>query len=514
MRKIICLILAVLMLVMLLVSCKDNGKDNETTGGDSNVVEEEVGLFDATEMKARHLAEGKVMNILCWNANHSEFEVTEDQITVNELNASVFERDNQVKNALGISKIIYNARQDGSSYAEEYVRYVESVVTNGDADVDIIATYSRTAGLCSQKGFFNPINYYDKYINLKNSWYPQQLFEEIAVKNNIYYVTGDISPNLLYYMYGFIFNKELMEKLGIDYNAYYEMSKAGEWTLEEMYKLCEYYEDTDSDGKKSVGDGYGFRSYYYNVDAFYNGSNLQLVDVNNGAEKVEDLIVISPDYGSSKAIDICDELGAFFTSDYAYVKEENMPKTFAQTRNTIGMLARIRFIGIDIQTLDEKLPVGILPVPKYDNNQQDYRCITGNPFSLWGVFSGNLDLEKEESAAGFIEYMGYFGKEHTTEAVFEDTFLGRYADQPDDAETFNTIRRTTAFDIGRIFAAVISPNGYMSEQWSKCACNGAKWNTIYIANVRNYSLRAKTASEDFWKLAEVLKNPYEFPYGE
>ncbi len=516
MKRILSFILAVLMFTVLLVSCKDNNGGDVTTGGELSDIGPNGGdvLFDATEMKTKNEAYGRVMNVLCWNSEHKEFEITEDQITVDEVNASIYERDNQVKNRLGLSAIVYNEQQGSASYINDYVKYVERVVANQDTEVDVIATYSRTAGSCSQKGFYLPINFYDKYINLENSWYPEQLLEEIAIRDNIYYVSGDISTNLLFLTYGFVFNKELMDKLGINYNDYYTMASEGKWTLEEMYKLCTYYEDADGDGAKSVGDGYGLRSFDFHLDAFYTGSNLKLVQVNNNAEKVEDLIKVSDDYGSSKSIDLNDELGQFFGSENAYGKSDDGPKYFAQTRNTIAFVSRIRDIGRHVTILDEKLAVGILPIPKYDLNQEEYRCVAGNPFTLWGIFSGNMDLEREEAAAGFIEYMGYFGKENTTEAVFADTFLGRYADQPDDASVFTVIRRTTAFDIGRIFSMVISPNGPIADMWSDCACKGGKWAAIYRANITAYSRHAKTASQDFWNLKEELKNPYEFPYGE
>ncbi len=517
MKRVICLILVLLTVATLLVSCKDNGNDpSTTTGGGNGTVNAPTTngdvLFDPTAMKERHEAEGKIMHVLCWNSEHKEFEITEDQITVDEVNASIFERDNQVKNSLGLAAITYNEQKGSSGNEEEYAKYVERVALNGDTPVDVIATYSRSAGLCSQKGFLMPINFYDKYINLNNSWYPKQLLNEVAIKNNIYYVSGDISTNLLFLTYGFTFNKELMEKLNLDYNKYYKMVDEGKWTLDEMYALCQYYDDADGDGKKSDKDGYGLRSYNYHLDSFYTGSGLKLVEVNNNATKVEDLITISEDYGSSKSIDLNDELGAFFQSDNAYGVSDNTMGFFATTRNTIAVVTRIRDIGKYVMTLDEKLDVGILPLPKYNENQEDYRCVAGNPFTLWGIFSANYNLEMEESAAGFIEYMGYFGMENTTEAVFADTFLGRYADEPDDANVFNIIRRTTAFDIGRIFTKVISTSAAIADQWSNCACKGGKWAAIYNRYIVSYATNARKASEDFWKLSEELKNPYEFPY--
>ncbi len=514
MKRVICLLLALMMVVMILVSCKDNGEGETTTAPDveTKPLTGNDYLFDATALKARNEAENKTMYVLCWNSEHKEFEITEDQITVDEVNASIYERDNQVKNRLGLTAISYNEQTASSGNEENFAKYVERVATNGDTEVDVIAAYSRSAGLCSQKGFYLPLNFFPNYINLSNSWYPEALIEEISLKDNIYYVSGDISTNLLFLTYGFIFNKELLEKLGIDYNEYYKMVDEGKWTLDEMYKLCTYYEDADGSGGKSDLDGYGLRSFNYHLDAFYTGSNLRLVNINNKAEKVEDLITISSDYGSSKSMDLNDALGNFFASDNAYNGTSNMCQNFASTRNTIAMVTRIRDIGKHITILEDKLPVGILPIPKYDENQEDYKCVAGNPFTLWGIFSGNMDLEREEAAAGFIEYMGYYGMENTTEAVFADTFLGRYADQPDDANVFTTIRRTTSFDIGRIFTKVISPSGAIADQWSNCASKGGNWSSIYRSFIRSYTENAKIASKDFWELKEVLQDPYIYPY--
>ena len=82
MKKVLCLILALLMVSTVLLSCAQGGKEEVTTGapdqetepvgsdGD-NVVEEEK-PFDPTEMKERHEAEEKIMNVLTWNSEHDE----------------------------------------------------------------------------------------------------------------------------------------------------------------------------------------------------------------------------------------------------------------------------------------------------------------------------------------------------------------------------------------------------------------------------------------------------------
>ena len=522
MKKVLCLILALLMVSTLLVSCVNGGKDDVTTenpeqttapdsgsGEETGVAEEKP--FDATEMKKKNLDEEKVMNVLCWNSEHPEFDMLEAEIGGDSVNSAIFERNNLVKATLGISEIIWNEQKGSTNYQNEFLKYVETVAQNGDVEIDIIATYSRTAGLLSQKGFYLPVNFYPNYIDLSHSWYPVALTDEVNIGGNRYFVSGDISTNLLYLTYGFIFNKDLLTDLGVDYNYLYDLTDEGKWTLDEMFKLVgNYYQDIDQNGSKSNGDGFGLRSYNYHLDAFYTGSGLKLAEIDNNATDPNKLVIVSADYGSKKSMDLNDRLGQLFTSDNAVNQEPAAP--FAQQQNDIAEVTRIRDIREFFKDGVEDCEYGVLPLPKYDLNQTDYKCVAGNPFTLWGIYSGNYDLEREEAAAGFIEWSGYYGMYNTTEAIFEYLFKGRYADQPDDANSFDTIRRTTSFDIGRIFTSVISPNAAIADQWSKCAAIGSKWAAIYGSLIRGYSDNAKKASKDFWALKESMKNPYEFPY--
>ena len=521
MKKVLCLILALLMVSTALLSCAQGGKEEVTTGtpdqetepvgseGD-NVVKEEK-PFDPTAMKERHEAEEKIMNVLTWNSEHEEFDMLEEEAASDTVKTAIFERNNLLKAKLGLTDIIWNEQKGSTGNEESYLKYVETVAQNGDVEIDVIATYSRSAGLLSQKGFLLPVNFYPDYIDLTHSWYPEALIEEVNIGGNRYFVSGDISTNLLFLTYGFIFNKDLLTDLGVDYNYLYELSDSGKWTLEEMYKLVgNYYQDIDQNGSKNAADGFGLRSYNYHLDAFYTGSGLKLVEIDNNATDPKKLVVVSADYGSKKAIDLNDRLGQLFTSDNAI--NDNPATTFAHEQNDIAEVTRIRDIRKFFEDGVEECEYGVLPLPKYDENQQDYKCVAGNPFTLWGIYSGNYNLQQEESAAGFIEWAGYYGMLNTTEAIFEYLFKGRYADQPDDANSFDIIRRTTSFDIGRIFTKVISPNAAIADQWSNCAAIGSKWAPIYGSLIRGYSDNAKKASQDFWNLKETMKNPYEFPY--
>jgi ABC-type glycerol-3-phosphate transport system substrate-binding protein len=520
MKKFLALILLAVMLLTTLVACAEGGKEETvTTDPQESVTEPEEGNgpveekpFDATEMRDKNLASEKVMNVLCWNSEHPEFEILETEIGGDSVNAAIFERNNQVMRTLGFSEIIWTEQVATAGNETKFLKYVETVAQNGDVPIDVIASYARSTALCSQKGFLAPLNFYDKHIDLTHTWYPQSLLDEITIGGNVYFLSGDISTNLLFVTYGCIFNKDILTDIGVDYNYLYELVDKGKWTLDEMFTLTgEYYHDVDGDGKKSVKDAIGLRTQSLHVDSIYTGAGLKYAEIDNNATDSEKLVIISPDFSSKKSIDLNDRLGEIFASDYA-INDGSCAKNFAVQANSIMLISRIRDIRELFKEGVDEMDYGVLPLPKYDESQEDYKCVAANPFTLWGVYSGNYDLDSEECAAAFIEWSGYYGMYNTTEAIFEYLFKGRYAEEPDDAASFDIIRRTTSFDIGRIFAVVISPDSIMADRWSACATKGSKWATIYSTLIRGYSDNAKKASKDFWNLKETMKNPYEVSY--
>ena len=520
MKKILAFILVAVMLATALVACAKGDENNEVTTEQptDSVTESEVTgpveekPFDATEMKEKNEASDKVMNVLCWNSEHPEFEMLEEEVGGDSVNAALFERNHQTMRALGIAQIIWNEQKGSNGNEASYLKYVETVAQNGDIPIDVVATYSRSAALLSQKGFLAPVNFYKNHIDLTHSWYPQALTEEVNIGGNIYFLSGDVSTNLLFLTYGCIFNKDILVDIGVDYNYLYDFVDEGKWTLDELFKLTgDYYYDADGDGKKSAADAIGLRTNSLHVDAIYTGAGLKLAEIDNNATTADKLFIISPDYGSKKSIDLSDRLGDLFASNYA-IDEDSCERNFAVQANSIMLISRIRDIREMFKEGVDEMDYGVLPLPKYDVSQEDYKCVAANPFTIWGIYAGNFDLEAEECAAAFIEWSGYFAVHNTTDAIFEYLFKGRYADEPDDATSFDIIRRTTSFEIGRIYGRVISSSNMMADTWSSCATTTSKWATMYSSLIRGYTDGAKRASKDFWNLKETMKNPYENPY--
>jgi len=516
-QKILSFIIVLAMLLSALVACTgDKGGDETTTTltntdvttpSDSqtttNAVHKDT-LFDVNAFKASY--NGETVNILCWDSEHPEFEVKKSELAGGEpVLDAIYARNASLEDTLGV-KLSFTEHTDGASLSGEVLKYVE-MQADGGTPFDIMAMYSRSSALLSQKGHLLPVNYYPDYINLNNSWYPEALVSEINIKGNTYYVSGDISTNLLYMTYGFIFNKDVLSsnsEIGYTEDSLYKLVEEDKWTLEEMYKLIRsYWLDYDENGIKSTDDGFGLRSYNYHFDAFYTGSGLQYLTVNNSASNADKLITLSTDYTSSKAIDLADTLGDILASNNA-CNDSDSGWNFTKDRD-LSIVTRVRDIQKIHDSENNDMRYGVLPIPKYDLAQSDYKCVAGNPLTLWGISADTVDYDREVIAAGVIEYLGYLAQKETTEAIFESLFKGRYSEFPEDAASFDIIRRTTSFDIGRFFTEVISNDFGIADEWSSAVAKSQKWATKAQMLKRLFEQNILAASKDFWNLTDSLK---------
>jgi len=516
-KKIISLIMVFTMVMSMLIACaNDTGKTETTTpSGDVTTTTPSADtttsdntpkdtLFDLEAFKKAY--EGEVVSILCWDSEHPEFEVKKSELAGGEpLLDAIYTRNTELQATLGVS-LEFTEHTDGASLSPDMLKYVEMQADGGMA-FDIMAVYSRTAAVLSQKGHLLPVNYYPDYINLNNSWYPDALVNETNIKGNTYYVSGDISTNLLYMTYGFIFNKDVLSdnaSIGYTEKDLYKLVEEDKWTLEEMYKLIgNYWLDADENGVKSTADGFGLRSYNYHFDAFYTGSGMQYLTVDNAATDPAKLVVISSDYISQKAIDLADTLGDLLASNYA-CNDSDSGIHFANDKD-LSIVTRVRDIQKIHDSENSDMRYGVLPVPKYDLAQEDYKCVAGNPLTLWGISADTCDYDREVIAAGVIEYMGYLAQKETTEVIFESLFKGRYSEFPEDAASFEIIRRTTSFDIGRFFTEVIHLDFGIADEWSSAVAKSQKWATKAQMMKRLFDQGVLAASNDFWKLTDTLK---------
>lgn len=486
--RIIAALCALIMLLSCFAACAETGDETVTTENAStetpdDPVETEDPNLDKDGYLKDDLPEeldykGEVISVLYWeDVERPEFEILEEETGVDMVKDAIYNRNLAVEDRLGVS-FEWTGVKGNNSNRSGFASYVQNCYSGGTY-YDIIATYSRTSAMLCVSGLLEDLNRIeDSYLNFSQPWWPECMVDTCSIDDSLFFVSGDISTNILHFMYAIYYNMDLLNDLQLPDPVAMVDNKT--WTLDALIEMTsDLYVDLDQDGSVSGGDQYGFCSSYFHLDAFYSGSGLRLVE-----DDPEDILKISDDFYSQKSIDLADKLGAWFNSGNCYVSrrsdtfDEDQPfvegnAVFIQNR---VYLADAQYAAGTGPMREVEWDFGILPTPLYDESQENYITLLGNPITLWSVMTNARD---PQMSSAVIECLASEAYRKTSPALFENNMKYRYtpdsAGKGDSARMFDIVRENINFDLGRIFSNSLS---YMSEMPSDAAANRTSWATI------------------------------------
>ena len=284
--------------------------------------------------------------------------------------------------------------------------------------------------------------------------------ETATIGDKMYFVTGDVSVNSIHQMYTIFYNKDLITNYNLVEPAQYVQE--GNWTIETFQALTtDLYQDLDGSNSANEGDIYGFTSLNWHFDAIYYGAGLKQ------AEKDPDnLIKISDDYFSEKAISLADTIGTWVKKGDVYINSTYYDDVFLAGNSVMSMS---RHKDIAEALVDTDIKYGIAPIPKYNAEQENHITCVGNPVSFYAIYTLSEDINR---AAAVLECWASEAYRLTSPALFETTFKLRYSETTIESEMYDIIRAGITFDIGRLFNSSL---GAMSDQWDNCAIEGGSW---------------------------------------
>ena len=213
--RLLSLLLAVLMIAALgvvFVSCDDDGNGNGTgltmEGYDENGLEMD-------RLGTGHNYGGETVYVLAWGEGYQqerEFEV--EGISGNSVDDAVVQRNTQIEGRLNV-ELDFSFTPGSNPYRNQFTKYVEAAYNSqGKQPIDIIATYTRTAGMLAQRGYLKdiaklPLTDEENWLDFDMPWWPSNFMEELSFGDSTYFVTGDISSSVPYMMTCIFVNKLL-----------------------------------------------------------------------------------------------------------------------------------------------------------------------------------------------------------------------------------------------------------------------------------------------------------------
>ena len=497
MKHISRILIAILIIAMMLptvLSCAVTGGSDQTTEAaiteapalDATTAAEET-MFALSDIPDDLKFTGETIKFLYWqDVENPEFFV-EDQ-NGEAVNDAIWSRNAKVEEQFGITLEFTGTPGNYNNQSAFINQCVNSTQSGADAH-DFFCGYSMTGATLMCEGIAQDLTDYS-IIEFDKPWWPASLIDKATIKDGVYFASGDISTNFIYMMYLCVFNKDLFTDVTqLDAKTLYEAVDNGEWTLD---KFIEYatglYVDVNGDSTANQGDRFGFVSSNIHFDAFYTSANLYtVVPAEDGTIKLSD------DLFSEKTQNLLTKMCSFL---------HESGECFFSSDQDIFAAGEALFDINRAQITNKKLTAtsfsyGILPVPKYDAEQENYYTCMAFPFTTYVLSTASTH---SEAAAATLELMAYQSYMQITPALFEEAMKLRYADQSDDSFMFDLIRESVVIDLGRLLTTKLNNLSYSLFRSAMNNNQAGSWTSLKNANSKLFNRSITDINKSLEKL--------------
>ena len=255
----------------------------------------------------------------------------------------------------------------------DFSAMMRNLVQGGDDTYDFFFTMGNASIQSGNDHLFIDMSD-NEYIDFDQPWWWSEAMDELSLDGVTYrYLVGDIS--LSHYMMSgcTLFNKVLYEDALGDPEELYKLVLDGGWTMDKLREYCTaVYQDENGDGAVNEGDLYG--------SIIGNPEILKQMEYATDLQRYtrDENGYIQLAYDEERAVKLTEMLFALLyeTTGIEYRSEYTSSALFSQ-RNMVFYLERLR-VATNDQIRDMEDDYGIIPLPKMDDAQQEYRALIHN----------------------------------------------------------------------------------------------------------------------------------------
>ena len=437
--SLLCVVIAMLMVLACFASCgngdettlpKANGSDNDEGG--RNAVKDTV----PTDLDFK----GETMTFFVRDDNdlvNNEMDV--EKTTNNTLFDAVYYRNTTVEDRLGI-EIKQVAQACPYTNVEPWNSTLRNAVLTKSGDYDSAAIYgSQSSPLAVEGLYYNVLDL--PYINLDQPWWNQTIREELTLFDTLYFLAGDICVSEIAQGLCFFYNKDMFNEFfgaqGIDI---YQVVEDQKWTIDYMCDIVSnVWVDENNDGVISDGDVVGLvgganMSGSGYMDCWVPAMGIRLTTMVDGYPELT--------FYNEHTVEAYEKVQRLYINNPGTLRADGVSKTSFLSGNQMFTMS-IFNSGEGYRNMQDDY--GVLPIPKFDEEQDDYHSAFHNSASLLVVLS---TCQEPEKVGATIELMAAESYKQVTPAYFEICLQGKYSDEPADAEMYDRIINSFVYTFG------------------------------------------------------------------
>lgn len=314
----------------------------------------------------------------------------------------------------------------------------------GDNAYDIASLTFGEAFTAAQQGLIFDINQL-AYVDLDAPWWDQNARESLSIMHRVFFLPGAYEVANFDMTRIILFNKQLMQDYQIPYDVY-QLVEDGQWTMDRFFRMAAMVsEDLNGDGIFDHLDLYGVASTADHVvfGSFMMGAGERMV-----RKDADDIPYFAA--GTDRFVKVFQFLVENFYTDNFYFNPRNVAGSEEWMTNMFNE-NRLLFYNITFN----RVPVfrgmdadfGILPIPKFDEMQENHYNESGN---------GKLAIipvsaEDPQRSGAFLELYAYYGWRYVVPAYKEISLQTMFARDDESAAMVDLIDVSRVYDQGRLF---------------------------------------------------------------
>ena len=354
-------------------------------------------------------------------------------------NDLIFTRNTMVEEKLGV-----DVKLSPMGYTDLNAECQRQVQAGSD-DYDMFGGH-RNSLVLSYQGFHYNLLDIDA-LNLEQEWWDQNYVDAITINDSLYTVIGDIGVSTLLFVSSLTFNKKLMDEQNMAYP--YDLVREGKWTMDALLTMtADYGSDLNGDGVLTRDNdrlamvGWSTESGY---SLFY-GSGFAFINRNAMGDPVLE-------YDSDKLVNVLEKTLDIWLRDNVFIFTDATSGT--EHQKTYGVFAEGRALFSDIvlskigtfyASMEDDY--GILPCPKYTEDQKNYSAYLGYTIPILFLPSNVMDPERNGT---IMEALCTASYDNVTPQMYEIVTKLKNVRDEDSSEMIEIIIRNKFIDTAHFY---------------------------------------------------------------
>ena len=432
-KKIFCVLISLLMLASVLVGCAGTDEGNETDSAtvDTGAQKEELD----PKLEAENF--GGTFTILAREAEGYScpyYEVGGNG-TSSQLDSGIFKRNMAIQNKYNIqllsrnevsAKLLTTATTDALSGVDyEYDAYLVPTIVGFQMAVnDLLTEFSDVP-----------------YVNTDKAYYDQSLLQDTSIGFKRYFAHGHFSLGTYIATSALYLNKTMLSEYKLE-NPY-ELVESGAWTWEKMFTMCKAVTEIEENGQTDVGQYqygiaigvYAWQPLFFSTGSYLvakDANDMPYLNMNNCMDVIQDINRVMNDPATT-----------WFPSSVNVTAQYNAMAVFQDGRS---LFMSDPLYCVPEYYLNSGVDYGILPLPKYTEDQQSYYSQTHAAHStVIAVPKVTSDLNK---TGKILEDFAYQSSINVYPVIMDVMIKHRNAQTVDDYNMLEIIFSGVRCDLG------------------------------------------------------------------